>query len=700
MVILIILTLIILFLYLYSDAIESGIGSVSGIRMSLIKTLIMGALLCHGFAELLSFSNSLNISGLSICWLIALLVVVTISYRQILYSCRFKFIFKNINNRYWLYLILTVLLILLPLFLLSILVPPNNYDSMTYHLSRVAHWIQNQNIYPYQTNNLRQIALTPLAEYVILNFQILSGSDYFANLVQWFSMLGSMAVVSLLVKELGLNYKGQFFSALLALSIPMGVFQSTTTQNDYVASFFFLSFIYFAYISIHKKLQFWNTIFFISCSLSLGGLTKYTTLMFALPFTIWYIFLYFKMFPIKKILIIASIVILIAGIILFPFVRRNQIYFHSALGPESIQSAAVNENLSLINMMSNSTKTIIDNFVLPLNSNNIILLVVVQKIHQVLGISPYSSSTNLSKYEVKFVFHEDYTGSPLHIIFFILAGITLLFNKISNHRTLLIFSICIILAFLLYSFLFKWQPWANRYLLQLGLASTIVSGTVISKMVLQKPFLMDMLIVALLLFTMLPVFFNPSKPLFSVIGLMRQIIKKPKSILLNTDLMEANISGQSRKRVLVFYDSIDGGFKIKPTLSNSEKVGLYRLQDSLQFFNQERRSIFNLSRLQGYFINRPQLYEKYKVLFDSIPIKNRNIALLISNDTYEYPLWVLARLKFGNSFTIGCVNLANQTIPKQNLYPISRYDIMIYESNNELQLQQQICISTGKITLN
>src|SRR2546425_12653070 len=52
--------------------------------------------------------------------------------------------------------------------------PPNTYDSMTYHMSRVVHWIQDRNVSFYPTHITRQIYMNPWAEFAIMHLQILS----------------------------------------------------------------------------------------------------------------------------------------------------------------------------------------------------------------------------------------------------------------------------------------------------------------------------------------------------------------------------------------------------------------------------------------------------------------------------------------------------------------------------------------------
>ncbi len=123
--------------------------------------------------------------------------------------------------------------------------PPNNFDSMTYHMARISHWIQNQNIQYYPTAIPRQNYSMPLAEYGILHLQILSQGDHYANLVQWVSFIISIITSTLIAKELKVSPRGQWITGVLTAALPMAILQSSSTQNDLVVSAFCLSFIYF-----------------------------------------------------------------------------------------------------------------------------------------------------------------------------------------------------------------------------------------------------------------------------------------------------------------------------------------------------------------------------------------------------------------------------------------------------------------------
>ena len=132
---------------------------------------------------------------------------------------------------------------MLVLLTIAFFAPPNTWDSMTYHMARVAHWIQNHRVDLYPTQDERQIWKDPWAEYAILHLQLLSQGDHYANLVQWFSYAGSIIGVSLIARALGINRLGQIVTALVAATMPMSLLQATSTQNDLAAALWLICFI-------------------------------------------------------------------------------------------------------------------------------------------------------------------------------------------------------------------------------------------------------------------------------------------------------------------------------------------------------------------------------------------------------------------------------------------------------------------------
>ena len=168
--------------------------------------------------------------------------------------------------------------------LIALVSPPNNWDSMTYHLGRVVHWIQNRSVVFFPTHILRQNQQPPWSEYAVMHFMLLGGGDRLANLVQWFAMAGSVLGVSLIARELGADWRGQLLAAVFAVSLPMGVLQGASTQNDYVLAFWLVCFVFFLLPFVRRGPVSQAMLLAMSASLALALLTKATAYVYAFPF--------------------------------------------------------------------------------------------------------------------------------------------------------------------------------------------------------------------------------------------------------------------------------------------------------------------------------------------------------------------------------------------------------------------------------
>ncbi len=118
----------------------------------------------------------------------------------------------------------------------STLFPPFNWDSMTYHLSRVAFWIQNRSIFPYPTNNFRQTQHTPGAEYLLLIEQLFWFSDIFANWIQLTALVAILGGAYGWLMHWGVPRSVTLSSMIAVLLAPMVLLQAQTTQNDLIAA--------------------------------------------------------------------------------------------------------------------------------------------------------------------------------------------------------------------------------------------------------------------------------------------------------------------------------------------------------------------------------------------------------------------------------------------------------------------------------
>jgi hypothetical protein len=111
--------------------------------------------------------------------------------------------------------------------------PPNNWDSLTYHLARVAYWLQHGGLtYVPDAHTARQNAFPPNSELEILyTFAFLRG-DGAAALPQLAAEGALMLSVAGLARRLAFPRSAAVFAALLTATLTQVALQSTTTQND------------------------------------------------------------------------------------------------------------------------------------------------------------------------------------------------------------------------------------------------------------------------------------------------------------------------------------------------------------------------------------------------------------------------------------------------------------------------------------
>jgi len=85
----------------------------------------------------------------------------------------------------------------------AVISPPNVWNAMEYHLPRITMWMSNRGVDFFPTPDYAQLIWGPWAEYAMMHMHLLWGGDRFVNLVEFFSLLGSVIGVSLIAKMLG-----------------------------------------------------------------------------------------------------------------------------------------------------------------------------------------------------------------------------------------------------------------------------------------------------------------------------------------------------------------------------------------------------------------------------------------------------------------------------------------------------------------
>ncbi len=404
----------------------------------------------------------------------------------------------------WVGIFLTVTIILI-VGINAILAAPNNWDSMTYHLPRVMHWMQNHSVEHYPTSILRQLYQPPGAEFLILQFQILSQGDRFANLIQWFSLLGSVITVSLIALLLGAGKGGQILAGLLVLTIPMAILQGTSTQNDLTVGFWLLSFGYFSLRLIKAEGQTafrWAELLGVSLSLALALFTKGSAYIYAAPWLLC--FLVVGIFKKRRtILRDFAVIVLICVAVNSGFYSRNIRLFGTPLSAGSEEYA--NSGNVILNGLSNGIRNAALHLGTPSAAVNNFLK------EKIVHLSGNDKNNSWGDFEIPFsLTNEDIAGNPLHFVLVLFIFTAVLMSRKSS-MLLKVYMLLILLGFGIFCAFFKWQLFNSRLHLPLFLLSMPVAGFFLEK--IQRRWLVGVMTSVFVLAAVPSLFYNERHPL-------------------------------------------------------------------------------------------------------------------------------------------------------------------------------------------
>jgi hypothetical protein len=159
-----------------------------------------------------------------------------------------------------------------------------------------------------------------------------------------------------------------------------------------------------------------------------------------------------------------------------------------------------------------------------------------------------------------------------------------------------------------------------------------------------------------------PVYFNRAKPILgNPFYLRREIMYIPKGVIDNYNLTLLPLS--EKDKILNNYTFKDSTYFLKKDLTNTQRKYLFYLEDSIGFFDYDKRTVFQKSRTDNYLPQILNINENINSIFDSILNRNTDsnqisikpviIDLKTEFDTFEYLIWVYAKANFKNGFYIG-----------------------------------------------
>jgi 4-amino-4-deoxy-L-arabinose transferase-like glycosyltransferase len=416
--------------------------------------------------------------------------------------------------------------------------------------------MQNNSVAHYPTNILRQLYFAPWAEFAIMHLQILcGGADYCANLIQWFSLCGCIVGASLIAEQLGADRYRQIFAAVITATLPMGILQSSSTQNDLVAAFWLVCFVHFGIAFLENREI--RTAIPAGFALSLAILTKGTAYLYALPYIAWFILALIR--SNKRHLLHVALVTSMAIIFLNGghYVRNTALWGNPlAMDFDHVQTT----RRDLPSLLSNISRNLAVNTWTPFPVVSVLQYNIMVRVHDILGIDISDPATTLGAPFVPapLSFHEDTAGNGLHTLL-LLSALPVVFPLLRRNTTTntLRYTVSLLGSIMLVSFLIKWQPWITRlqtpgFMLAAPLISVAMPGA-------QRTWIVRTAMTILVLAAVPWLVCNESRPLigpWSILGVERNA------------LYFANNSG-----LLPYYDQVTEEVAATPSCGTIEVYG-------------------------------------------------------------------------------------------------------------------------------
>lgn len=468
----------------------NSVKSIETSRPVWARPLIYGNVIISVYlyliTEVLSCFHLLTRRAAAVLWLIFLIAAVLAGLKR---RTRIRTFIRGVCRAQKLS-ITTVLQLCIAITLVFVMcflawnIVPYNWDSMTYHCSRVANWIQNQSVAYYPTNNPRQLYSPPFAEYVVLHSWFLFGSDRAFNMVQWYAYTISAVTIYAICRELGIKKEIALTGSLLALTMPIAVAESTTTQTDLVAAAWLLFFIYIV-IDFSRKERIELTKEQLSeaaaagCIAGIGYLSKSQICLIMAILFVWLVIVRVrKKDRFRDLAAIGGAALLCTLPFLLPTFIRNYQYTGDILAAEyfsDIAAGSQNPRYLLLNAFKNWAQTSIS-YVNPAYNEK--LLATVHRLADALGVpvdDPLISFGSLS-FDPYFAtsYHCDTASAPFVAIGFSAAAIAgivfcivvrLWKKEKPDHRNRTLLALFLVISAAVSFSEVRWQPWITRLLL-------------------------------------------------------------------------------------------------------------------------------------------------------------------------------------------------------------------------------------------
>jgi hypothetical protein len=526
-------------------------------------------------------------------------------------------------------------LVLLEL-LIALLAEPNNFDSQTYHLPKVEHWVAQGDLDFWPTAIHRQVTIPPGAEYLLLHLRLLTGGDALHNLVQWAAGVLCLLVAARITAQLGGGRRAQLITAFVLASTPMVALQATSTQTDLVCAAWVACAATLALDGLRRRTG-WGTVLGLGAATGLTAVTKTSGLIAVGPLLVLWGLAQLRLAlaarataaepayrapsvgpagraptadasasrvrPVFRVVTGSVLILAVAALVVGPFLARVTAEFGHPLGPPRLRESIPMERHDPASILVNALRighTAFDTPIAPLRTAGADAIIGGA---EAIGVDPQDRAITFGRevFPVPAWYpDEDRVAFPIAGSLALLGALVALVRprRIDPAQAgpLRAYAVVVLAAVLLHTSMIKWQPWGNRLILYALVLAVPLAGRWLD------------------------------------------------AVLRRGDDQATNPAGPGRGRRSV------AAVAVVVVLATSALAGVLALSYGFPRRLVGSGSVFTTSDWDTRFLRRPEWADEFRWAAAAVRDSGaRRIGLVERNDDWEYPWWLLLRRADGRS---------------------------------------------------
>ncbi|WP_433536210.1 hypothetical protein ACQPZK_30730 [Micromonospora sp. CA-249363] len=526
-------------------------------------------------------------------------------------------------------------LVLLEL-LIALLAEPNNFDSQTYHLPKVEHWVAQGDLDFWPTAIHRQVTIPPGAEYLLLHLRLLTGGDALHNLVQWAAGVLCLLVAARITAQLGGGRRAQLITAFVLASTPMVALQATSTQTDLVCAAWVACAATLAFDGLRRRTG-WGTVLGLGAATGLTAVTKTSGLIAVGPLLVLWGLAQLRLAltarssaaepagraanigpagrapsvgasasrvrPVFRVVTGSVLILAVAALVVGPFLARVTAEFGHPLGPPRLRESIPMERHDPASILVNALRighTAFDTPIAPLRTAGADAIIGGA---EAIGVDPQDRAITFGRevFPVPAWYpDEDRVAFPIAGSLALLGALVALVRprRIDPAQAgpLRAYAVVVLAAVLLHTSMIKWQPWGNRLILYALVLAVPLAGRWLD------------------------------------------------AVLRRGDDQATNPAGPGRGRRSV------AAVAVVVVLATSALAGVLALSYGFPRRLVGSGSVFTTSDWDTRFLRRPEWADEFRWAAAAVRDSGaRRIGLVERNDDWEYPWWLLLRRADGRS---------------------------------------------------